>query len=142
MWSLLRCIAIGREAGMAGYRVQRRQRRGRDDRVPPFSAGSHAFRTLNRHTLGAVTQARTGHGSILWRVLPNTQHTSANRLPAAQNSKHARLYYSRCGIHEGASGHKLATLLRTKTGIDALDALARFIRGRRAFRKQKAQATP
>ena len=32
------------------------------DRMPPSLAGSHAFRTLNRHTLGVVTQARTGHG--------------------------------------------------------------------------------
>ena len=32
------------------------------DRIPPSLAGSHASRTLNRHTLGVVTQARTGHG--------------------------------------------------------------------------------
>ena len=32
------------------------------DRIPPSLAGSHAFRTLNRHTLGVVTQDRIGHG--------------------------------------------------------------------------------
>jgi hypothetical protein len=32
------------------------------NRLPPSLAGSHAFRTLDRHTLGIVTQARTGHG--------------------------------------------------------------------------------
>jgi len=31
------------------------------DRISPSLAGSHAFRTLNRHTLGMVTQARTGY---------------------------------------------------------------------------------
>ena len=32
------------------------------DRTPPSLAGSYAFRTLDRRTLGVVTQARTGHG--------------------------------------------------------------------------------
>ena len=32
------------------------------DRIPPSLAGSHAFRTLDQHILGIVTQARTGHG--------------------------------------------------------------------------------
>jgi hypothetical protein len=32
------------------------------DRIPPSLNGSHAFRTLDRRTLGIVTQARTGHG--------------------------------------------------------------------------------
>ena len=31
-------------------------------RIPPSLAGSYAFRTLDRRTLGVVTQARTGHG--------------------------------------------------------------------------------
>ena len=32
------------------------------DCMPPSLAGSHACRTLNQHTLGAVTQAQMGHG--------------------------------------------------------------------------------
>ena len=32
------------------------------DRIPPSLAASHAFRTLDRRTLGIVTQTRTGHG--------------------------------------------------------------------------------
>ena len=31
------------------------------DHIPPSLAGSHAFRTLDRHILGIVTQARTEH---------------------------------------------------------------------------------
>ena len=31
------------------------------DCITPSLAGSHVFRTLDRHTLGIVTQARTGH---------------------------------------------------------------------------------
>lgn len=42
-------------------------------------------------------------------------------------------------INEGAPDHRLATLLGTKTGIDAL---AKFVGGCKAFQKQKAQAVP
>ena len=42
-------------------------------------------------------------------------------------------------VDEGAPDHKLMTILSTKTGTDAL---AKFIRGSKAFQKQKAQATP
>ena len=42
-------------------------------------------------------------------------------------------------IDEGAPDCKLATILGTKKGIEAL---ARFVRGTKAFQKQKAQDTP
>ena len=32
------------------------------DRIPPSLAGPHTFRTLDRNTLGLVTQERTGYG--------------------------------------------------------------------------------
>jgi len=38
------------------------------DRIPPSSTGSHAFRTLNRHILGVITQARTGHGGEYYQT--------------------------------------------------------------------------
>ena len=40
-------------------------------------------------------------------------------------------------IEEGAPDHRLATILRTKKGIDTL---AKFVSGSKAFQKQKALA--
>ena len=42
-------------------------------------------------------------------------------------------------INEGAPDHMLTTILRTKKGIDTL---AKFVRGSKAFQKQKAWPTP
>ena len=42
-------------------------------------------------------------------------------------------------INRGAPDHRLAMILSTKKGIDAL---ANFVRESKAFQKQKTQATP
>ena len=114
------------------------------DHIPPSLAGSHAFRTLNRHTLGVVTQTRTGHGySGEYNLTHNTQEPSDCSYGAELQTRDHVLF--ECETHEerghsideGAPGHKLATILRTKKGIDAL---AKFVRESKAFQKQKAEA--
>ena len=114
--------------------------------MPPSLAGSHAFRTLNRHTLGVVTQAQTGHGYFgKYYQIHNIREPIDCPCGAELQTREHILF--ECDIHEeywhiideGTSDHKLATILGTKTGIDAL---AKFVRGSRAFQKQKAQATP
>ena len=109
-------------------------------------AGSHAFRTFNRHTLGVVAQARTGHGYHgEYYQIHNTREPIDCPFGAELQAREHIVF--KCDIHEehwdiidkGAPDHKLATILGRKTGIDAL---AKFVRGSKAFQKLKAQATP
>jgi len=47
------------------------------DRIPPSVAGSHAFRTLNRHMVGIITQTRTGQGHVgeYYQIIPSSINT-------------------------------------------------------------------
>ena len=109
--------------------------------MPPSLAGSHAFCTLDRRTLGVVTQARTGHG-----YFGEYYQTHNIREPAAcpcgaelQTREHIAF---ECEAYEehwevvdrGAPDHQLATLLGTKAGIEAL---AEFVRKSGAFQKHR-----
>ncbi len=51
----------------------------------PSLAGSHAFRTLSRHTLGIVTHPRTGHG-YFGEWYQTRTYESQLLVHAAQNS--------------------------------------------------------
>ena len=113
------------------------------DRIPPSTAGSHAFRTLDRHTLGTVTQTRTGHGYFgEYYLTHNIQEVSECPCGAELQTRDHILF--ECEIHEehrhiideGAPDHRLATILGTKKGIEAL---AKFVRICKAFQKQKAR---
>ena len=112
------------------------------DRIPPSMAGSHAFRTLNRHTLGVATQVRTGHGHFGEYYLTHNIQEPPKCPCSAELQMRDHILFE-CEIHEehrhlidkGAPDHRLATILGTKKGIDAL---AKFIRGCKAFQKQKA----
>ena len=113
------------------------------DRIPPSVAGSHAFRTLTRHTLGTVTQARTGHGYFGEYYLTHNIPERSDCPCGAQLQTRDHILFE-CEVHderghlvdEGAPDRKLATILSTKKGIDAL---AKFVRESKAFQKQKAQ---
>ena len=114
--------------------------------MPPSLTGSHAFRTLNRHTLGIVTQARTGHGHFGEYYLIHNIQEPTDCLCGAdlQTREHIILECEthdehRHLIEEGAPDLRLATILGTRSGIDAL---AKFVRGSKAFRKQGAHANP
>ena len=116
------------------------------DRIPPSLAGSHAFRTLDRHTLGIVTKARTGHGYFGEYYLTHNIHEPSDCPCGAELQTRDHILFD-CLIHEkhehlineGAPDHKLTTILGTKKGIDAL---AKFVRESKAFQKQKARAIP
>ena len=115
------------------------------ERIPPSLAGSHAFRTLDRNTLGLVTQARTGHGHFgEYYITHSIQEPSECPCGAETQTRDHILF--ECEIHEhgylideGAPDHKLTTILGTKKGIDAL---AKFVGGSKTFQKQKARSTP
>jgi len=111
------------------------------DRIPPSLAGSHAFRTLNRHTLGVVTQAQTGHGYFreYYQTHNIQEPVSCPRDEELQTREHivfeCQTYEEHQSIiHEGAPDHQLATLFGIKAGIDAL---AEFVKKSKAFQKQK-----
>ena len=96
--------------------------------------------------LGVVTQARTGHGySGEYYLTHNIQEPSDCPCGAEPLTRTHILF--ECEIHkehghfieEGTPGHKLATILSAKKGIDTL---AKFVRGSKAFQKQKAQGIP
>ena len=114
------------------------------DRIPPSLAGSHAFRTLNRHLLGVVTQARTGHGYFGEYYLAHNIQEPSN-CPCGTDLQTRDHILFKCEIHEEhghlinkvTPDHKLTTILGTKKGIDAL---AEFVRESRAFQKRKAEA--
>ena len=88
------------------------------DRLPSSLAGSHAFRTLNRHTLGVVTQARTGNGHFgEYYQAHNVQEPVTCPCGAGLQT---REQVFECQAHEehwniideGAPDHQLATTLR------------------------------
>ena len=94
------------------------------DHMPPSLAGSHAFRTLDRHILGVMTQARTGHGYFgEYYQIHNIREPIKCPCGAELQTREHILF--ECDIHEeywhiideGASDHKLVTLFSTKTGI-------------------------
>ena len=113
------------------------------DRILPSVAGLHAFITLDRHTLGVVTQARTGHGHLGEYYLTHNIQESSECSCGAELQTRDHIVFE-CEIHEehghlideGAPDHKLATILGTKKGIHAL---AKSARGCKAFQKQKAR---
>ena len=116
------------------------------DRIPPSLTGSHALRTLDRHTLGLVIQARTGHGHFgEYYITHNIQKPPECPCGAETQTRDHIIF--ECEIHEehgylideGAPDHMLTTILGTKKEIDAL---AKFVRGSKAFKKQKARPTP
>ena len=106
--------------------------------------GSHAFRTLDQHTLGIVTQAQTGHGYSGDYCIQNINKPTD--FPCGAELQTCEHILFECEIHEelwhvidkGNPDHKLVMLLGTKMGIDAL---AKFIKGTKAFQKPKAQDT-
>ena len=116
------------------------------DHIPPSLAGSHAFRTLDRHILGIVTQARTGHGyfSEYYQAHNIQEPTNCPCGAGLQTREHIVF---ECRSHEeygniidkGAPDHQLATLFGTKTGIDAL---AEFVKKSKVFQKTRAAEIP
>jgi len=116
------------------------------DRTPPTLAGSHAFRTLERHTLAVVTQARAGHGYFgEYYQTHNIQESTA--CPCGEELQTREHIVFECQIHDdhryiitkGAPDHQLATLFGTKAGVEAL---AEFVKKSKAFQKQKTQTNP
>jgi ribonuclease HI len=115
------------------------------DHIPPSLSGSHAFRTLDRRTLGIVTQARTGHGHFgEYYQIHNIQEPTNCPCGAALQTREHIVF--ECQEHEehshiiykGAPDHQLTTLFGTKTGINAL---ANFIRRSKAFQKTRNRET-
>ena len=116
------------------------------DCTPPSLAGSHTFQTLNRHMLGVVTQARTGHGYFReYYLIHNIQEPTD--CPCGADLQTCEHIILKCEIHkehrhlieEGAPDYRLTMILGTRSGIDAL---AKFIRGSKAFQKQGAHINP
>jgi ribonuclease HI len=115
------------------------------DRLPPSLAGSHAFRTLDRHTLGIVTQARTGHGYFgEYYQTHNIQEPTSCPCGAELQTREHIVFECQTHreydniINEGAPDHQLATLFGTKRGIDAL---AEFVKRSKAFQKTRPTET-
>jgi ribonuclease HI len=115
------------------------------DRLPPSLAGSHAFRTLDRHTLGIVTQARTGHGHFgEYYQTHNIQEPTSCPCGAELQTREHIVFECQTHreydniINEGAPDHQLATLFGTKRGIDAL---AEFVKKSKAFQKTRPTET-
>jgi len=108
------------------------------DRIPPSLAGSRAFRKLNRHTLGVVTQVRTGHGHLgEYYQAHNIQEPACDE--ELQPRKHivfkCQTYEEyRSTINEGAPDHQLATIFGTNAGIE------KFVKKSNSFQKQKILA--
>src|SRR5258706_5558154 len=114
------------------------------DRFPPPLAGSYVFHTLNRHTPGIVTQARTGHGHFgEYYYTHNIREPATCPCGAELQTREHIVFECQTDeqhwniIDERASDYQLATLFGTKAGIDAL---AEFVKMRKAFQKQKARA--
>ena len=93
---------------------------------------------------GIVTQARTGHRHFSEYYLTHNIREPSECPCGAELQTRDHILFE-CEIHEehgylideGAPDHKLATILGTKRGIDAL---AKFVRECTAFQKQKARA--
>ena len=93
-----------------------------------------------------VTQARSGHGHFGEYYITHNIQEPAECPCGAETQTYDHILF-KCKIHEehgylideGAPDHKLMMILRTKKGINAL---AKFIRGNKAFQKQKAWPTP
>jgi hypothetical protein len=107
--------------------------------------GSHAFRTLDRHTLGTVTQARTGHGHFgEYYQTHNIQEPTSCPCGAELQTREHIVFECQTHreydniINEGAPDHQLATLFGTKRGIDAL---AEFVKKSKAFQKTRPTET-
>jgi hypothetical protein len=116
------------------------------DRIPPSLAGSHAFRTLDRNTLGTVTQARTGHGYFgeyyqTHNIQEPTNHPCGAELQTREHIAFECQMHREHGyiIDEGAPDNQLTTLFGTKAGIDAL---AEFVRKSGTFQKTRNRETP
>ena len=97
---------------------------------------------LNQHTLGVVTQVRTGHGYFgeYYQVHNIPEPISCPCSAEIQMCEHILFKCETYKEHwhiidDGAPDYKLATILGTKKGIEAL---AKFVRGTKAFQKQKA----
>ena len=82
------------------------------DRIPPSLAGSHTLRILNRHTLGVVTQARTGHGCFgeYYQIHNIQEPINCPRGTEFQTREHILVEYEIHEEHwhiidEGASDH-------------------------------------
>ena len=96
--------------------------------------------------MGVVTQARTGHGYFgeYYQIHNIREPIDCPCGAELQTREHIPF---ECDIHEepwhiiddGAPDHKLATVLGTKTGIDAL---AKFVRGsKRRSKNRKPEAS-
>ena len=111
------------------------------DRIPPSLAGSHAFRTLDRHILGIVTQARTGHG-YFGEYYQTLNIQGPINCPSGAGLQTREHIVFECRSHEeygdiideGAPDHQLSTLFGTKTGIDAL---AEFVKKSKRSKKHE-----
>ena len=107
------------------------------DRIPPPLAGSHALCTLDRCTLGIVTQARTRHGHFGEYYQTHNIREPANCLCGVELQTREDIVFE-CQTHEeygntideGAPDHQLATLF-------GIDALAEFVRKSKAFQKTR-----
>jgi hypothetical protein len=110
------------------------------DRIPPSLSGSHAFRTLDRRTLGIVTQARTGHGHFgeYYQIYNIQEPTNYPCGAALQTREHIVFECQEHEEHKAAPDHQLTTLFGTKTGIDDL---ANFVRKSKAFQKTRNRET-
>ena len=116
------------------------------DHIPPSLAGSHAFRTLDRRTLGIVTQARTGHRYFTEYYQTHNIQEPAD-CPCGAGLQTCKHIVFECWTHEkyrdiidkGAPDHQLATLFGTKKGINAL---AEFVRKSKAFQKTRVTEIP
>jgi hypothetical protein len=106
---------------------------------------SHAFRTLDRRTLGIVTQTRTGHGHFGEHYQTRNIQEPTNCPCGAELQTREHIVFE-CQVHEeygytideGAPDHQLASLFGTKTGIDAL---AEFVRKSKALQKTRTTET-
>jgi len=113
------------------------------NRLPPSRAGSHAFRTLDRRTIGTVTQARTGHGHVgeYYQIHNISEPISCPCGAATQTHEHIAFDYHLSSPHwhiveEEAPDYQLTTLLGTREGIQAL---TEFVRESGAFQKPNPQ---
>jgi hypothetical protein len=124
-------------------------RRGRyaiADTIEPSTKGSHAFRALDRKTLGLVTQARTGHG-FYGAYYEDFNIPEPHECPCGAQRQTRTHILLDCPIHdqyryilaEAAPNWSLGTILGTKGGIFAL---ALFLRRSSAFRKPPPLQNP
>ena len=88
--------------------------------IPPSLAGSHAFHTLDRRTLGIITQARTGYGHFGEYYQTHNIREPANCPRGADLQTREHIVFE-CQTHEeysdimdeGAPDHQLSILFGT-----------------------------